>query len=132
MFSIGEVAERTGVSASALRSYERKGLIPAAERQGGRRVYGDDIFDRLALIGVAKSAGFTVPEILTLLAGLARRTPPGVRWRTLTRRKLVELEARLAEVEQMRRALEAVTHCDRPSLEECSRAIRSEESPPSR
>jgi MerR family redox-sensitive transcriptional activator SoxR len=69
MMSIGEVAKRAGVAASALRYYEREGLIPKADRRGGKRVYGADILDRLALIGVAKGAGFTVAEIQTLLSG---------------------------------------------------------------
>jgi MerR family redox-sensitive transcriptional activator SoxR len=124
MLTIGEVAERTGVAASALRYYEREGLIPKADRRGGKRVYGEDILDRLALIGVAKAAGFTVAEIQTLLSGFARRTPPGQRWRKLAERKLAELETRIAEVERMKRVLEAVTRCECPTFEECSRAIR--------
>ena len=124
MLSIGEVAERAGVAASALRYYEREGLIPIADRRGGKRVYADDVFDRLALIQVAKSAGFTVAEIKILLSGFARRTPPGQRWRKLAQRKLAELEARSAEVERMKRVLKAVTRCKCPTLEACSRAIR--------
>ena len=91
MLSIGEVAKRTGIAASALRYYEREGLIPRADRQGGKRVYGEDILDRLAIIGVAKGAGFSVAEIKTLLSGFTRRTPPGVRWRKLAAKKLAEL-----------------------------------------
>jgi len=124
MLGIGEVAKRTGVAASALRYYEREGLIPVADRRGGKRVYGEDILDRMALIGVAKAAGFTVAETKTLLSGFTRRTPPGQRWRKLARSKLAELEQRIAEVERMKRVLEAVTRCDCPSLEDCSRAIR--------
>jgi MerR family redox-sensitive transcriptional activator SoxR len=124
MHKIGEVADRAGVAASALRYYEREGLIPKADRLGGARVYGDDIFDRLALIDVAKRAGFTVAEIKTLVAGVARKSPPGPRWRRLAERKLAELDQRIAEVERMRRVLEAVTRCECPTLEECSQAIR--------
>ena len=80
---IGEVAERSGIAASALRYYEREGLLPRAARRGGARVYEDSIFDRLALIEVAKAAGFSVAEIKRLLSGFARKTPPGERWRTL-------------------------------------------------
>lgn len=122
--SIGEVAQRTGVAASALRYYEREGLIPKADRSGGKRVWGEDILDRLALIGVAKAAGFTMAEIQTLLSGFARRAPPGQRWRKLAQRKLAELEARSAEVERMKRVLQVVTRCECPTFEECSRAIR--------
>jgi DNA-binding transcriptional MerR regulator len=124
MLAIGEVARRAGIAASAIRYYERQGLIPRADRRGGKRVYGEDILDRLALIGVAKAAGFRVSEIQTLLRGFARRTPPGPRWRALAERKVRELEARLAEVERMKRVLEAVTRCECPTLEACSRALR--------
>ena len=124
MLTIGEVAQRSGVAASALRYYEREGVIPKADRRGGKRVYGEEILDRLTIIGVAKSAGFTVAEIKTLLSGFARRTPPGVRWRKLAETKLTELESRIAEVERMKRVLEAVTSCECPTLEECSRAMR--------
>jgi len=124
MLTIGEVAKQTGIAASALRYYEREGLIPRADRRGGKRVYNEDILDRLALIGVCKGAGFTVAEMQTLIRGFGRRTPPGRRWRKLAADKLGELEARIAEVERMKRVLEVVTRCDCPTLEECSRAIR--------
>jgi len=51
---IGEVAERAGITSSAIRFYEKEGLILKADRQGNARVYGEDIFDRLALIELAK------------------------------------------------------------------------------
>ena len=122
--TIGEVADRTDHAASALRFYEREGLIPKADRSAGKRVWPEDVLDRLALIDVAKSAGFTMAEIKTLIAGVARRTPPGQRWRQLAERKLVELDERMAEVKRMRRVLRAVMRCKCPTLEDCSRAIR--------
>jgi len=112
--SIGEVAERSGVAASALRYYEREGLVPPAAREGGRRVWPEDVLERLALVAVAKAAGFRVAEIRTLLAGVTRRSPPGPRWRRLARRKLAELDARVAEVERMKRVLRIVTRCECP------------------
>jgi DNA-binding transcriptional MerR regulator len=124
MLTIGEVAKRTGVATSALRYYEREGLIPRADRRGGKRVYGEDILDRLALIGACKAAGFTIAEMQTLIRGVGRRTPPGQRWRKLAEGKLAELEARIAEAERMKRVLETVTRCECPTLAECSRAIR--------
>ncbi len=122
--TIGEVADQSGLAASALRFYEREGLIPKANRSAGKRVWSGDVLDRLALIDVAKSAGFTVAEIKMLISGVARRTPPGPRWRQLAERKLVELEERIAEVERMRRVLHAVTRCKCPTLEDRSRALR--------
>jgi len=124
MLTIGEVAKRTGIAVSALRYYERERLIPKADRRGGKRVYGEDVLDRLALIGVAKAAGFTVSEIRAFLAGVTRRSPPGPRWRKLARRKLSELEDRMAEVERMKQVLENLTRCECPTLDDCSRALR--------
>jgi MerR family redox-sensitive transcriptional activator SoxR len=123
IFTISEVAAHSGIAASALRYYERQGLIPKADRLGGKRVWGEAILGRLALIGLAKSAGFTVAEIQTMLSGFSRRYPAGKRWRTLAERKLHELDARAIEIEQMKRVLETVTRCDCPTLEDCSRAL---------
>jgi MerR family redox-sensitive transcriptional activator SoxR len=83
--SIGEVAERCGIAASAIRYYEREGLIGKAGRRGGRRVFAEAVLDELALVELAKSAGFTVAEIKQLLSGFKRSTPPSKRWQTLAR-----------------------------------------------
>jgi DNA-binding transcriptional MerR regulator len=118
---IGEVARRAGIASSAIRYYEREGLIPMADRVGNARVYGVDILDRLALIELAKSAGFSVSETRQLVRGVSRRTPPGPRWNTLARKKLVEVEARIAEAERMRMVLQAVIGCECPTFEDCVR-----------
>ena len=75
-------------------------------------------------IADVQAAGFTVAEIRTFLSGFARSAPPRRRWRKLAKTKLGELDARIAEVERMKRVLEAMTRCKCPTLEECSRAIR--------
>jgi len=121
-FRIGEVARRAGIATSAIRFYEREGLIPRADRNGNARVYGPDIFDRLALIELAKSAGFTVAETRSLVRGVSRRTPPGPRWRAQAARKLVEVEQRIAEAERMRGVLQAVMGCECPTFDDCTRA----------
>jgi MerR family redox-sensitive transcriptional activator SoxR len=121
--SIGEVAERAGLAASAIRYYEREGLIPKAPRRNGRRVYPADIVDRLAFIHLAQSAGFRIAEIKRLLGGFGRRTPPGERWRALATRKLEELDERIEEAERMKAVLRAVTRCECPTIEDCSRTL---------
>ncbi|HWA11517.1 MAG TPA: helix-turn-helix domain-containing protein [Burkholderiales bacterium] len=65
---IAEVARRSGVRASTLRFYEEKGLIAAAGRRGLRRTYGPDILERLALISLGRTAGFTLDEIGQMFA----------------------------------------------------------------
>ena len=122
---IGEVAKRSGRAPSAIRYYESEGLLPPPPRRGGRRRYDASVLDQLALIDLAKRAGFTVAEIRKLLSGFARRTAPGERWRALTKAKLTELDARIAEAERMKRVLRVVARCRCPSLADCSRALRS-------
>ncbi len=123
LLSIGKVADRAGIAASAIRYYEAEGLLPRADRRSGRRVYDERIVERLAIIHLAKGAGFTVAEVKRLLGGFARRTPPGERWRTLAERKLVELDERIAEAERMKRLLQIVQRCECPTFEDCSRAM---------
>jgi MerR family redox-sensitive transcriptional activator SoxR len=118
--SIGEVARRAGLNTSALRYYESEGLLPVAERVSGRRRYDPDVYPRLSLIGLAQRAGFTVREIRGLLHGFGRRTPPGVRWRKLAGRKLVEVEERIEEAQAMRRLLATLLDCECPTLEMCA------------
>lgn len=122
---IGEVAERSGIAASAIRYYESEGLIAKPDRRSGRRVYDEGILDELGLIELAKRAGFRVAEIRQLVAGFARRAPPGRRWRALTRAKLEELDRRIAEAEQMKRVLRVVMRCRCPTSADCGRAMRS-------
>ena len=123
--TIGEVAERCGLATSAIRYYERQKLIPRADRRSGRRVYDESIVDRLSLIELAKSAGFTLAEVKTLVAGFTGRTPPKKRWRTLTRDKMSELDARIAEAERMKSVLRVLMRCECPTLTDCGRALRT-------
>ena len=125
MLTIGQVAKRAGIAASAIRYYETEGLIPRALRHNGRRVYDETVFDRLTIIRTAKCAGFTMAEIKRLVAGFARRTPPGERWRALAVRKVAELDERIAEAARMKRVLEVVMNCECPTFTDCSRAMCS-------
>ena len=121
--SIGQVARRAGIAASAIRYYESEGLIPRPARRNGRRVYGAQILEELALIELAKRGGFTIAEIKHLLRGFARPTPPGERWRALAERKRRELDERISETERMKAVLEVVMRCKCPTLQDCSRAM---------
>ena len=94
---IGEVARQAGIATSAIRYYEAEGLIPRTIRRSGRRVYDESMVQRLALIDLAKKAGFTVAEIKKLLRGFSSRTPPGDRWRTLAATKLEQIEERMQD-----------------------------------
>src|SRR6266850_8165612 len=94
---IGEVARRAGLRASAVRFYEKEGLLPRPARSGGRRVYGESILERLAVIEFAKQSGFRLEEIRRLLQGSPGGETVSSRWQALVRDKLEELK-----VQQMR------------------------------
>ena len=121
-YRIGEVARRAGIASSAIRYYEKEDLILKADRQGNARVYGEDIFDRLALIELAKKAGFTIAETRDLVRGISRRTSPGPRLQAMAKKKLTEVEERIAEAEQMRSVLRKMMNCECPTFEDCTRA----------
>jgi MerR family transcriptional regulator, redox-sensitive transcriptional activator SoxR len=122
--SIGEVARNTGVRPSALRYYESVGLLPLPERANGRRRYDGEllreVLDRLAVVRVAKQAGFTISEIRTLLDGFSEDTPPSERWRILAQDKLPEVEALVERALSMKDLLERGLRCECLRLEECS------------
>ena len=69
---IGEVAQRSGTPPSALRYYERQGLIRSTGRKGLRRQYDDAVLERLALIALGRSAGLSLDEIGGMLVGDGR------------------------------------------------------------
>lgn len=118
--SIGEVAKRAGVNVSAIRFYEREGLLPEPERTGGQRRFGRDTVRRLEIIAVAKRAGFSLGEIRTLLSSVDRGAPASGQLQALATRKLPELDALIERAQGMRGWLTAATHCDCESLESCA------------
>jgi MerR family redox-sensitive transcriptional activator SoxR len=121
--TIGEVAGRAGVRASAIRYYEEAGLLEEPERVGGKRRYDEEVLRRLALIGSAKRAGFTLGEIRTLLHGFPAGTGAAQRWQALASEKLVEVDDAIAQLRVTRELLEEALRCECASLDECARLL---------
>lgn len=117
---IGEVAERAGLRASAVRYYESIGLLPAARRESGQRRYERDVLLRLAGIRLAQQAGFTVKEIKQLYYGFPRAAKPSERWATLAVEKLPEIEELIQRAKAMKALLQEGIRCGCTSLEECT------------
>ena len=121
--SIGEVARRAGIRPSALRYYEGVGVLPAPERENGRRRYDGEVLrevlDRMAVVRVAQQAGFTISEIRTLLNGFSEETPPSERWRLLAEEKLPEVETLVKRALGMKALLERGLRCECLRLEDC-------------
>ena len=119
--TIGEVASRTGLRPSAIRYYEAQGLLPAAARRGGKRVYDRAIVDRLGMIALAKVAGFEIREIRGMLAGVDAGRPAAT-WMRLGARKRVALDAEIGRLTVMKEALVKLESCRCDTFEECGRA----------
>jgi MerR family transcriptional regulator, redox-sensitive transcriptional activator SoxR len=118
--AIGEVARMAGINASAIRYYEKAGLLAKPERVNGRRRYGPEVLDILAEIRVAQRAGFTIAEIRTLMNGFSAEDPLSERWRSLARGKLAYVEALIDRAQTMKRLLERGLHCECLSIEDCA------------
>jgi MerR family redox-sensitive transcriptional activator SoxR len=121
--SIGMVARAAGMSASALRYYEKAGLLPAPPRRSRQRRYDESVFGRIELIRLARDAGFTIRETRTLLSGFAADTPPAARWRALAARKLPELEQAIERAQRMKLLLESGFQCRCLELADCERFL---------
>ncbi len=123
--SIGEVAAQAGLSASALRYYERAGLLPAPPRRSRQRRYTEAVFGRIYLIRLALESGFTIGETRLFLTGFSEQTPPAARWRTLAERKLQEVDALMDRARRMKLLLESSFQCRCPRLEDCEKFLRA-------
>ena len=115
LLTIAEVGEMTGLQSSALRFYEREGLIKPAGRASGRRLYNESIFQRLAVVSLLQEVGFTIKEISELFNRRGKRSG----WRTLADNKLGEIDAHLERVGAARDLLRAALQCGCSSLETC-------------
>lgn len=115
LYSITEVGEATGLQSSALRFYERQGLITSAARVSGRRHYHPAVLQRLAAIALLQEAGFTIAELRQVLAP-ATDEPS---WRARAEQKLVEIDTHLARLSATRELLVSALQCQCSGLDTC-------------
>ncbi len=127
--TIGEVARRASLRASAVRYYEKVGLLPKPPRITGQRCYESRVLEYLAVISVAKRVGFRIEEIKHLLHGFRNGVPASRRWQILAQRKLAELEEMIKRAKQIKRLLQKAESCKCLSFEDCGRTILTK-SPP--
>lgn len=112
---IGEVARRAGVPASTLRFYEERGLITSIGRNGLRRVFAGDVLEKLSLVALGRSAGFSLDEVAQMLGTDGR---PRIDRRKLAA-KADELEGTIRRLIALRRGLRHAAACPAPSHLEC-------------
>jgi MerR family transcriptional regulator, redox-sensitive transcriptional activator SoxR len=122
--TISQVARQIRLRPSAIRYYERIGLLPPAERLSGQRRYDAMTLHRLAIIHRARQLGFTLAEIRRLFFGFRDNTRPSHRWRTLAQKKLAELDELMDAMKAVRSVLKKVmTTCRCDTLDQCGLAI---------
>ncbi len=118
--SIGEVAARSGVAPSALRFYEREGLIGSERTPGNQRRYERAVLRRLAFIQAGRAAGVPLERIRTALSALpSNRTPTRRDWERLSKRWREDLETRIATLQALRDRLNTCIGCGCLSIDKC-------------
>ena len=121
--TIGELAARTGLAASALRFYEERGLIRAHRSPAGHRRYARSTLRRLGFVILAQRVGLTLDEIRASLAALPdERVPDRADWARLTGTWRARIEERIGELEGLRGSLTECIGCGCLSLDRCALA----------
>lgn len=115
--TIGELASRTGVATSALRYWEELGLLPAPARVSGQRRYPPSAVELVGVVLLLRDVGFTLREVKAFIAS---RSQAGDGWRELYRRKLAELDQRIAQAQVARTAIAHGLACPHKDIFECS------------
>lgn len=120
VLTIGEVAARSGVAASALRFYEAEGLIASERNRSGHRRYPRGVLRRVAFIVFAQKVGLSLEEIGAELARLPRnRVPDRADWAKLSSGWTKRIDERIAALERMKIGLTECIGCGCLSLDRC-------------
>ncbi len=121
LLTIGDFADRSGVAQSALRFYEKEGLIRSTRTSGNQRRYQRSELRRVAFIKVAQQVGVSLDEIREALAALPEnRTPTKADWARLSARWRHRLDERIALMERLRDRLTGCIGCGCLSLQRCN------------
>jgi MerR family redox-sensitive transcriptional activator SoxR len=118
--TIGELSARSGVAASALRFYERQGLIAARRTSGNQRRYERSTLRRIALVQAGRAAGIPLDRIRAALETLpSTRTPTRRDWERLSKRWRADIDNRIATLEALRGRLDTCIGCGCLSIDRC-------------
>jgi MerR family redox-sensitive transcriptional activator SoxR len=121
LLTVSQVAERSGFAPSALRFYEREGLIHATRTAGNQRRYQRGVLRRLAFIRAARNVGLSLDEVAAALATLPdRRTPTRADWARLSRTWRQRLDDQVRALERLRDGLDSCIGCGCLSLKTCA------------
>jgi MerR family transcriptional regulator, redox-sensitive transcriptional activator SoxR len=115
LLPIDQVAGKAGLASSALRYYERCGLIGEGQKIGGRRHYPPSVLRRLSTIRVCQTLGFSLAEIGELLDG----SGDGEAWRTLSKVRRAEVQSQIQQLQSLLEVLNTAVECCCPDLGDC-------------
>ncbi len=128
---IGEIAKKAGLKPSAIRYYERMGLLRPATRVGGRRLFGPEILNQIALIQVGGRLGFSLAELKSMLRFIDKKHPRENSARRMVGRKIEEINRLIEGAVKVRALLTQGMNCDcRGDLSICSVARQPADLPP--
>lgn len=120
ILSIGYISERTGLSISAIRFYEKKGLLTPHRNDGGHRRYMRSDIRRLSFIMIMQQLGFSIDEIRRQMKRLPDgRTPTKTDWKAISEDCLERLETQIETLTRMKQHLDGCIGCGCLSLENC-------------
>nr|MBA2600011.1 redox-sensitive transcriptional activator SoxR [Actinomycetota bacterium] len=121
MLLVGEVARRSGYAPSALRYYEREGLISAGRSEGGQRRFERSVLRRLAFISAARHVGLSLEEVRQALAQLPRsRNPTAADWKNISKHWRSRLNDEIDALVALRDGLDSCIGCGCLSLKRCA------------
>jgi MerR family transcriptional regulator, redox-sensitive transcriptional activator SoxR len=127
LLSIGEVADRSGLAASAVRFYEKAGLVHAERTAGNQRLFRRDVLRRLAFIRIAQKVGLTLEEIVDALNELpADKAPNAKEWQQMSKGWRERIDERIEILEALRGGLTSCIGCGCLSLRTCALANRDD------
>ena len=120
-YSIGDLARRTGLSVSAIRFYETRGLVSPYRNAGGQRRFEPSDIRRLSFVLIAQKLGLTLEEISAALSSLPKnRTPTKRDWEKLSKAMRSTLDERIAMMTRLRDRLDGCIGCGCLSLKNCA------------
>ncbi len=120
LLSIGKLAERTGLSVTAIRFYEAEGLVTAQRNASGQRRFQRGDIRRLSFVKICQGLGFPLARIRQVLSNLPDgRTPTKRDWEKLSREFAIEIDGRIEALNQLRDTLTGCIGCGCLSLAKC-------------
>jgi MerR family transcriptional regulator, redox-sensitive transcriptional activator SoxR len=121
VLTIGDLARRTGLSVSAIRFYEEKGLVASFRTAGGQRRFFRSAIRRLSFALIAQQLGLTLPQIAAELAKLPEgRTPTAADWKQISSGIRSLIDQRIAALKRTRETLDGCIGCGCLSLDRCA------------